>query len=265
MTRENDRERLTTLMNGEIDGTNDATASAELEERLSVDADARAEFESLRTLSRRLDAIPAVEPPPHLIHRIIASVPFGRVDWPRSAHADGVGAWLGGLFPRFRLRYVATFATGLVAGFVLLWVAVSGDRVDRPLDISNLYGTMRAIESSDGFAVVGSTGIEAGEVRGEVRLHESDRKLLAEISLNTPDEIEWVLDYGDADVAFEGFRQLEGNSGDVRAANNTMTVSHSGAGRYLLFFTERGDGDHPMSIEIFSSGNLLYQKDLRRN
>lgn len=265
MTRENDRERLTTLMNGEIDGTNDAASSAELEERLSADADARAEFESLRALSRRLNAVPAVEPPPHLVHRIIAAIPFGRIERARRTHAVGVGAWLAGLFPRFRMRYVATFATGLVAGFVLLWVAVAGDRVDRPLDISNLYGTMRAIESSDGFAVVGSTGIDAGQVRGEIRLHESDRKLLAEISLNTPDEIEWVLNYGDADVAFEGFRQLEGSSGTIQAANSTMTVSHRGAGRYLLFFTEQGDGDHPMSIEIFSSGNLLYQKDLRRN
>ena len=263
MTHGIDRERLTELIHGEVDGVNDAAATAELKKHLATDSSAQAELDALKRLTGRLDAIEAVEPPSHMFHRILAAVPFGRLERPTHPQRDGIGAWLSGLFPRFRLRYVATFATGLVAGFVLLWAAVAGDRVDRPLDISNLYGTMRSIDTSDGFAVVGSVGIDAGTVRGEVRLHESDRKLLAEISLNTPDEIEWVLKYGDA--SFEGFRQIEGATGTLRAADNTMTVSHTGNGRYLLFFTQEGDADGSMSIEIFSSGNLLYHKDLRRN
>jgi hypothetical protein len=170
-----------------------------------------------------------------------------------------------GLVPRPRLRLLATFATGLVCGVVLLWVALTGGAVDQPLDISNLYGTMRAIETSDGFEVVGAVGVDIDRVRGEIRLHESDRKLLAEISLDAAREIEWVLSYGEADVDFEGYRQVEGSPGRVSASSGAMTVSQTGPGRYILFFTEHDVVETPMRIQIFSSGNLLYNKDLRRN
>lgn len=270
MTPDTHRERLTELIHGETDGTNSAADSAELRERLAADPAARAEFESMQRLNEGLGRVPAAEPPSHLFHRIIDAIPFGRAPWSgrhsgAHAHADagGIGTWLAGLLPRPRMRVLATFATGLVCGALLLWVAVDGRGVDQSLDISHVYGTMRAIEANDGFEVIGTAGIDADRVHGEIRLHESDRKLLAEISLDAAEDIEWVLTYGAADVDFEGYRQVAGNTARVELAGGTMTVK--GAGRYLLFFTERSVPLQPMRIEIFSSGNLLYQKDLRRN
>lgn len=263
MTQGNDRDRTIELMNREIDGVNTSAQSDELNRLLAGDADARAEFDALKALHRRLEAIPVADPPPHLIHRILSAVPFGRYPGRAPAH-EGLGAWLSGIFSRPRLRLAATFATGLVAGIVL-WAAVDSGHVDSSIDTSNLYGTMRSIHSSDGFQVVGHVGIETAQVRGEVRLHESDRKLLAEISLDTTDPIEWTVRYNRDDVAFEGFRQVEGDAGSVSAAGDVMTVSQAGSGRFILFFTEQNDIPAPMSIDIFSAGNLLYHKDLTRN
>lgn len=263
MTQGNNRERITELMNREIDGFNTSAESDELNRFLAGDAAARAEFDALRALHRRLAAMPAVDPPPHLIHRILTAVPFGRHSSQAHTH-EGVGAWLSGIFARPRLRLAATFATGLAAG-IALWAAVDGGHVDGTIDTSTLYGTMRAIQTSDGFQVVGQVGIETAQVRGEVRLHESDRKLLAEISLDTTDPIEWTVRYDREDVAFEGFRQIEGDAGSVNAAGDVMTVSQVGSGKFILFFTEQNHAATPMSIDIFSAGNLLYHNDLTRN
>lgn len=249
------------LMHAEIDGVNTPAQSHELEEYLAAHPDAREEFDGLSALARRLDEEPQVEPPAHLIHRILSAVPFGR--YPRARAEGGVGEWLSRLFPRPRLRYVSTFAVGLLAGFFLLWATVANhDTVEQPLDISNLYGTMKTINPSDGFDVVGTVGVDLDDVRGEIRLHESDRKLLADVTLNATDEIEWVLSYGRSGVDFEGFRQLAGPSSNIVAAGNQMKVSQVGQGRYILFFTEHDSTLAPMMIEIFKSGNLLYQHEL---
>jgi hypothetical protein len=263
MTQGSNPDRLRELMNGEIDGTNDEAQSSELAETLTGNPKAREEFEALQSLSRRLDAVQDVDPPAHLIHRIISAIPFGRYDAVAKADTGGgIGSWLAALFPRPSLRYASAFAVGLIAGFALLWAALANDRVDGSLDISNLYGTMRAINTSDGFEVVGSVGIDTDQVHGEVRLHESDRKLLAEILLNPADQIEWVLRYDAAEVAFEGFRQLEGRSGELTAKGDEMRVSQAGSGRYILLFTETNGGPAPMSIEIFAGSKLLFNKEL---
>lgn len=263
MTQGHDRERIIELINREIDGINTSAQTDELNRLLAGDAAARGEFDALRALDGRLRALPVVDPPPHLIHRILSAVPFGR--YTSDAHAgDGVGAWLSSIFARPRLRIAATFAAGLAVG-IALWAAIDRTHVEGSLDTSTLYGTMRAIETSDGFELVGQVGIETAQVRGEVRLHEADRKLLAEISLDTTDPIEWRVHYDRDDVAFEGFRQVEGAAGSISAADDVMTVSQAGSGRFFLFFTEQNHAATPMSIEIFSAGNLLYHNDLTRN
>jgi hypothetical protein len=263
MTQGSNPDRLRELMNGEIDGTNTDDQSRELDDTLTADPRAREEFDALRRLSRRLDAVEEVDPPAHLIHRIISAIPFGRHGHAaRSDTGGGIRSWLVSLLPRPSLRYAATFAVGLIAGVALLWAATNRGHVDGSLDISNLYGTMRAIDTSDGFEVVGSVGIDTEEVRGEVRLHESDRKLLAEVSLVPEAQIEWVLHYDADEVAFEGFRQLEGRAGTFNARGAEMRVGQDGSGRYLLLFTETNGGRGPMSIEIFSDNKLLFNKDL---
>lgn len=264
MTQGSNPDRLRELMNGEIDGANTEEQSRELADTLAGNARAREEFEALQRLSRRLDAVAEVDPPAHLIHRIISAVPFGRYGAAAAAGTGGgIGSWISVLFSRPVLRYASTFAVGLIAGIALLWAATDRDHVDGSLDISNLYGTMRAIDTSDGFEVVGSVGIDTDQVHGEVRLHESDRKLLAEISLSPVEQIEWVLHYDAAEVAFEGFRQLEGRAGTFNARGTEMRVSQAGSGRYLLLFTETNGGPAPMSIEIFSGNKLLFNKDLQ--
>ncbi len=265
MTRESHPERIAELMNSEFDGVNSEAESRELAEYLDAHPGAREEFEQLQALTRRLHAEGHVDPPAHLFHRIISAIPFGRHSRPAgSAHesGDGIFSWLGGLFPRPRLRYASTFGVGLVAGVVLLWAAVANNRVDGSLDISNLYGTMKAINPSDGFEVVGKVGVDLDQVHGEIRLHESDRTLLAEVSLSASEEIRWVLRYDGSDIAFEGFRQVEGPAGDMVAATDEMTVNQVGDSRYILFFTETNGTHSTMSIEIFSAGKLLYQNEL---
>ena len=259
MTAAKHPEVIVERMHAELDGVNTPSQSQELKDYLTAHPEARREFDELSALSARLDEQPQVEPPAHMIHRILAAIPFGR--YPKARSTSGLGTWLAHLLPRTRLRYVSVFSLGVVAGGILLWTTVSNRQLNTPLDVTNLYGTMRAIEPTDGFQVVGTVGVDLGQVHGEIRLHESNRNLVAEVSLHPSEEIEWVLHYG-SDVAFEGYRQVLGAANLVTAAGSEMKVSQAGEGRFILFFTENNGAAAPMSIEIFDSGKLIYQAEL---
>ena len=239
------------LMNREIDGANTEAESRQLHEHMESHPEARERFE-------RLNETPQVDPPSHLFHRIIEAIPFGRQ---AAEPARGFGAWISTILPTPRLRYVSTFALGIVAGFALLFVTLTGDRDGGSLDINQLYGTMKVIDPADGFQIVGSQAVDLDHIRGEIRLHESHRTLLADVSLHATNPIRWTLSYDQTDVAFEGFRQVEGG-GEVVSASTGFSVDQAGDGRFILFFSEKDDELAPITLSIYEAGKLLYSKEL---
>jgi len=62
-------------------------------------------------------------------------------------------------------------------------------------------------------------------------------------------------------VAFDGYRRVEGVASSVSASGNTMRVSQAEKVRFVLFFSESDAAAESMSIEIFESGKLIYQKE----
>lgn len=257
MTRDEDRER----MNAEIDGENTESGTRKLHRWLEGDPSRRAEFEDLHALTGALDRAPDLEPPPHLFHRILAAIPFGRYPAATARPRTGWRAWWAKHLPRPQLRYASTFALGLVVGAILLWAAGRGPENgtgEGALDISTLYGTMNTIDTTDGFQLLDRVGVNLAQVHGGIQLHESDHTLLADVSLTSEEPIEWVIHYDEADVSFEGFRRVTGG-GTLSAASTHMQVKQQGDGRFLLFFAEKEGARAPMGFEIFSDGELLYE------
>jgi hypothetical protein len=264
MTTGNHPEGIVERMHAELDGTNTPSQSQELKDYLAAHPEARREFAGLSALTRHIDAQPQAEPPAHLIHRILDAIPFGL--YPREArvartpHAGGLRLWLSTVFPRHRMRYATAFGLGVAAGCILLWSTVTNRSAQSPLDVTSLYGTIGAVETGDGFEELGGAGVDVGTVRGEIRLHESNHHLMADVSLDPANPIEWVLRCGSG-VAFDGYRRVEGAASSVSASGNTMRVSQAEKVRFVLFFAESDAAAESMSIEIFESGKLIYQKE----
>jgi hypothetical protein len=257
------------MMNLELDGALGESDSASLHEHLSSHPEAARYFEDLRAALAAVDAVGQADPPPGLGTRIIGAVPFvgnggrgtdyGRPSWRERWH----------FMPRF--RYAAVFVFGLFFG-VLVYSAINYDngRGGNGVDISEFLGTMRQITSADGFRQTRAIGVDFDQVRGSVSLHESSDVMLAEVTLDSSDEIEWVVEYNAGEVTFDGYRSFSGESGNIVTANREMRVHQSGETRYLLFFTRLDPSGRPdpsgtatsLTVKIYSADQLLLEQSI---
>jgi hypothetical protein len=248
-------------MNMELDGVLPHRQGRELREYLDSHPEAQRCFEGLRATFEAMDKSPESEPPPHLFERIRAAIPFGRYQAvsPARGSAPRQGRWF--IMPR--LRYAAAFGFGIVFG-LLVYSAISYDSGGGSggVDNSDFWGTMKRIDSADGFTQSRVLGVDVDGVTGQVRLHESDDVLLAEVTLDSSDEIEWVMEYNADDVSFEGYRCFDGGTGDVVAAKSEMRVLQSGDTRYFLFFARKDHRVSPFVVKIYSADQLLLEEPL---
>lgn len=247
------------LMNGELDGVNTGRDSNRLRGYLASNDEARDYFEKLEEVCRAVDADPEHKPPPDLFDKILASIPFGRFP---TARSNGRSSRWGpsGFFSR-RLRYAGAFAAGIIIG-VIVYAAVGYDgRAGDSFDNSSMYGTMSSVESIDEFEQVQAAGIDLHELSGQVRVYESEHTLLAEVSLRSPGEVEWVLQFDNNDLSFEGFRRLDGQGCDVAAAPSETRVHQNGDSKYILFFSIKERPTSPITFKVYSADQkLLFEK-----
>jgi hypothetical protein len=162
-------------------------------------------------------------------------------------------------------RYALTFAVGMVVGFGLLWALGGNDSLDGTLDIGGLTGAMMSAKPTDAFEEISSVKIDLGRVYGDVRLHEANRELVAEVSLSSLDEIKWKLMYDRDEVSFDGFSQVEGRMGNIETKGGELNVSQVGRGRYMVFFMGQVDDPEPLKIEISMAGDVVYENRLAGN
>ncbi len=247
--------------NKELDGVLSRTESDLFHKRLATDDEAAKYFESLRATLAAVDAAEEPDPPSHLESRILGAIPWRqhRTQTPTRERATLRDWWI--FTPK--LRYAVTFVFGVLFGLIVYTsIVYNTDQSPGGLDDSDFYGTMRYINSTDGFQETQSVGVNLDQVTGHVRLHEADRVLLAEVSLESAGEIEWVLQYDEFDVSFEGFRQSEGRAGDVHATSTETRIYQTGEARYMLFFSQKHHKVTPITIKIFSADQLLLEQSL---
>lgn len=194
------------LMNRVLDGVATEPERADLDRMLTASTEARAHYEAISRLMRRLDAVSMIDPPSELHQRILAAVAsVDRVSVVRPtsrAHRDhdkehGFAAWLRHAFSPPGLRYGATFGLGLAAGAVILLVVLSGrpGHVTRGVDPSYVSGTISTPSTPTGLLPVAVP--EVG-VSGSVAV--LDRGAVIQVRLKVDGEgTEWVFDVPNRD------------------------------------------------------------------
>ena len=68
-------EKLTELLNNEIDGLNTQSQSELVNKEIAANPESQAQFENLRSLSQILDQVEEVDPPESLKYTIMNSIP----------------------------------------------------------------------------------------------------------------------------------------------------------------------------------------------
>ena len=104
-----------------VDGALNATARAAVESHLAGCASCRALVDDSRAVLSFLEGMPAVEPPPHLITRIINEVPTAEGGLVSGKPAGGIGGWLRGwmkplLQPRLAMGMAMTILSFSMLG-----------------------------------------------------------------------------------------------------------------------------------------------------
>ena len=252
------------LMHAEIDGVIAPDESARLRRHLEENPDARTYLERLQRITATLDATPPAEPPHGAVERAIDRIPFQAQSHSYGENqAPGFFSWLREAFSWQPMRYAAALGCGAVIGIALYSFARTS-LVSYPLDNSFFSGTMKTIDHTEGFARVGSAGVQLDVVEGTFLLHrhEDDGLLLAEVDLQSDIPVEWELVYDQATVSFEGFRRYSTLSSAVTADGSRARIRHEGKGRYLLFFSTRSDTPSPIAVRVFADNELLFEDEI---
>jgi len=176
------------LMNRVLDGAATEPERADLDRTLAASPEARAHYEAMGRLVRRLDSVPMADPPAHLHPRVVSAIDSVGVRpsvWQKEE--PGFFGWLHRAIGRQGLRYASTFGLGLAAGAVILAVVRP-----QPVDPSQVSGTLAALSASGSMPVAVP---EAG-VAGSVAV--LDRGPVTQVRLKVDAEgTEWVFDVPD--------------------------------------------------------------------
>lgn len=246
--------KIVDLINADIDGEISATDKKTLGEALAENPAARAMHAELAGLVSSLDALPDLEPPPHLRHTILAAAPR-----PRQAAEKQRDRSLRTLFLSPALGYAGTFA----AGVILTWSLVSSDQAQHRAfdDMTGLVGTMTAeIPAGSGVQTV---DINRPEVAGRVTLRSKGPLLVVDFDLVSGEAVDVVASYADQAVWFNGFAQLESPGAAVSAESGRITMQFEGKRRFALFLNHGGDRDVEINLQFRSGGKVVYDTDLR--
>ncbi len=249
-------EKYKELINAEIDGEIQSNEKAELDAFLAESEAGRALQEELRDLCATLDAEKLLEPPQHLRHVVMNSIPT-----PKSAAPNPVAeppGFFRSLFTVPAMRYAATFAAGVVMTVVIV---DSGQIQQGALDdVGTLVGTIS--DSGDMAPGIDSTVIHKADVAGTVTLRNAGPILIIDFDLSTKGPVDIVATYEDKTVWFNGFAQLESTGTSVSADDGQIRVQIEGKHRYAVYLHNSGSRSLSINLEFFANGEIVHEATL---
>lgn len=241
-------EQILELINADIDGEIQPDEKARLEAFLAESAEGQALHEELQSLCSSLDAVDLLEPPAHLKHVVMSSLPK---DPPQAESRGSIES----LFAIPALRYAAVFAVGVVATFV---VVDSGQLQQGAFnDVTGLVGTMS--EYGDSAPGVASVTINKADVAGTVTLRRADPILIIDFDVSTKGPIDIVASYEDRSVWFNGFAQLESTGTSITAEGSQIRIQVEGKRRYAVYLHNSGSRNLKINLQFFANGEPVHE------
>ena len=181
------------LINADIDGEISAEEKTELQAFLADNAEGRALHNAMASLCDTLDIIDEEEPPAHLRHVIMNSIPK------RPAPQSSPG-FLEVLFAAPALRYALSFAAGV---FLAISIVNSSQFSNQAFD--NVTGLVGTVAEPIDATLASSVSVDEVDVAGIVSLRSAGSLLILDFDLVATDRIEVEADYSDPSIWFNGF------------------------------------------------------------
>lgn len=244
-------QEFTNLINADIDGEISAADKPELQAFLAQNDEGRAFHEDLSSLCSTLDTMEALEPPTHLRHVIMSSVP-------RGAEIPERPSFLRTLFAAPALTHAATFAAGiLIALSILNTEQFSNQTFD---DLTGLVGTVADPVDSH---VLDAIAFDKPEIAGRVSLRTSGDMLILDFDLVAQAPIEIEAAYTDRNIWFNGFGQRpESDSTTVSAKAGQVRLTVQGKRRYAVYLHNAKGNDTSVTLRFLQKDNIVHEAGL---
>ena len=243
-------QKYTDLINAAIDGEISAGEKAELEAFLDSSDDGRALHDELSSLCNTLDGLEQEEPPVHLRHVIMNSVPPTR-------RPDESPGFLQTLLGAPAFKYAFTFAAGVILALTIVDSSnVSNKAFD---DVTGLVGTIAdPIDAS----VASAISVDELDVAGVVALRSAGSLMILDFDLVSKDHIEIEAGYSDPSIWFNGFAQLESDDTTVAAAPGRVRLGMKGKRRYAVFLHNQGERETTVKLRFLADGEVVHEANL---
>jgi hypothetical protein len=243
-------QKYTDLINAAIDGEISAGEKAELEAFLERSTEGRALHDELASLCSTLQGVEQEEPPVHLRHVIMNSVP-------PSPKPDTSPGFLHTLLGMPAFKYAFTFAAGVV---LALTVVDSSKVTNRAFDdVTGLVGTIaQPVDST----LASSVSVDELDVAGIVSLRSAGSLMILDFDLVSKDHIEIEAGYSDPSIWFNGFAQLESEDTTIAAAPGRVSLGMKGKRRYAVFLHNQGEHDTTVNLRFLADGEVVHEASL---
>ena len=244
-------QKFTDLINAGLDGEISDADKSELQTFLAENAEGRALHEELASLYGTLDSVEHVDPPPHMRHIIMNSVPPARA-------ADDNPGFLQVLFATPALKYAATFAVGV---FLTLSMVNSSKISSQAFDdVTGLVGTVADPVNA---TLASSVTLSEVTIAGTVSLRSAGSLLILDFDLVSSDHIEVEADYTDRTIWFNGFAQLASEGTTVSTETGRVSLGmEEGKRRYAVYLHNEGGRETTVSLRFIADGEVVHEASL---
>ncbi len=253
-------EKYKLLLHRAIDGELTARERAELDQRLSISAEARRFHQQLEAFASISAQFPQVDPPSGLRTEVLRRIAgTAQKATSRKPNPRAIGALLGSILTP---RLVYGLAAGLVIGIAI--GAVSFKHPGSQLDPLDLSGTITSGTDSSVLRRLDADAFSSTQGSGRLSVETNGRLTYVQVELESSLEVSLVIDYDPNAYVFRAFEQQSPQSSGLVTGQGQIRASHLGENRYLFVFGKVGESTSPMVLRVESNG-AIYQRELRFN
>lgn len=248
------REKYLELIHAEIDGEATDKELAALREYLASHSEAQKVRVKLVKLTSVLKQVEEVETPGDLHTSILAALPTLRPGL--KTVAQNSSSW------RLRtpfIRYGYALAAGLLLGVIITGIAF---RNLSPIEKSDVYGTMAALENSSHYVVVEQMKLSAPDLGGSVELRRSGDNEMIVFDLNGEQPVEVEVRFDGSQAGLKGFSQQLNSIRSFEGKEGTISFRSEGKQRSTVMLAGHKHAQLVLNLSFYVGGKLVHQGTL---
>jgi len=238
------------LMNKEIDNVISNDEKIKLHDYLSSNEDAKEYFNGLLLTNQYLDELPDGNPSENLKKQILNSINFNRY----SPKVKSRSSW--SYFFNPKLKFVYTFAMGLIAGLIIYGVITDYTNNFNTEDVSGTIG----IENKN-VNTLEQIPLSISNISGTIEVMNQENKFWLNVDLISSQKYDLIVTYPD-NIKFENIKPERGSNFSCNIDKNNITTSNSGLQQYSLLFSQNNLSSAKLNLKISKSGKIIYNNNL---